>query len=369
MLGSIIAFVALIGIAAQAAVTHPIISNVALTQPISAFGQRLVPDQLIDANIDSTITGQWRNLITAVMRELPADRRANVVYFLPDGRILSNHVALAAASRTYRIENGTYSDMSGHVYAVPRNDPMPPQSSRLPVPLYGTPPTNSGGTGAFRRVYSQPNFGTEDATFNAACNASHMSSTDTPYIYGGGWGNFGYAVDAGFQYGSDGRLTSFVKTQSSGQMNLGPYQLECGYPTTFYFTPLSNTQGYLSTIGTTTTGMSGYGDTLVFSLDPNGGWSQRCSGCVLKRMVSIAQKSENLSDQSNFAVAGNSPLINWTASTVGYVTSCNGSDCYGYTYQWTSYQGGYQSYPNDPSRVIANVRDAGHETDGIILHQ
>jgi len=205
--------------------------------------QKIVPTNMINANIDSSIVGAERSLIASIMAELPEDRRENVVYFTTDGRIFANHQLLKAGSRSYKVTNNSYYDDSGRLRAVPGMGPKPVIfDNRKPNPLvarpqFGTPDgSTSGNTGAYRRVYAQPNFGNDTASFNVPCGTTRMAmSSDAPYIYGGGWGNNGYAIDAGFQLGYDGRLTAFVKSGPGGQMNLMNVNLGCGTGAEWFF--------------------------------------------------------------------------------------------------------------------------------------
>ena len=210
------------------------------------------------------------------------------------------------------------------------------------------------------------------------CNSASMNNGDTPYVYTGGWGDSGDAVDAGYQFSpTNNWLTAFVKEQGQGQMNVMPnVNYVCGQEQLYTFSSGSGQIG-LSVGGETSTG--GYtGSYIYISVNDLDNWSGTCTGCVVKRMTSIAQASEDLSDGSTFgATAGVQPSIYWSGSYVGIGTI---DPCYesmapycesrsaDWSADWSAYFGGDQDYPDDGTKVLVNQIDDDTEYDGITLH-
>ena len=145
-----------------------------------------ISDDQIAANVDASLSPDAKKIITDLMYHLPTYGRDNVLLFTLDGRVLSNHTALAAAAKSYKIEGVTYTDADGRIHAVPAFEQKPNATTRMPPglrPLFGTPPSDSGNTGAFRRLYTtNSNSSAIQYSLQIQCgNTSLISGYETPY--------------------------------------------------------------------------------------------------------------------------------------------------------------------------------------------
>jgi hypothetical protein len=279
-------------------------------------------------------------------------------------------------------------------------------------------PTLDRNSGPYRRLYTSPNH-FESGTFPSntfaentfvttpPCGSAHYKpgTRDAGDIYFGGWGSIGYSVDAGLQHtlpvsGADQyqmfiSLSGQYLNSASDFYHNNPFpHIPCGTQTTMHFGVFQDSNGYLMLELTASNYAMAYEDTLN-SLGP-WGWTPVCTGCVLKRMTSIAQAPEDLSDGSSFGpVTWQSSNVicdvgsqgctvqgNQVAASQGFPEPYNASPwsypviggCMEYP-QWNP-TGAPPPYPSDCSgqpnngqtyAVRVNWQDAANETDQITL--
>ena len=151
------------------------------------------------------------------MRTLDPEDRENVVYVALDNKVYTNKPELLHdLYLAPMVTSNSYIFPTGEVVAVPQLTTRPnsfgsvtPLGVGAMSPLVVTPPSNSGNTGPFRRVYSKATATTGYAWESASISLKGSSNvytdpagTDAADVYEGGWGASSGAVDAGFQYSS-----------------------------------------------------------------------------------------------------------------------------------------------------------------------
>lgn len=412
---------------------------------ISALPTALNPGRPIDARIttlsatetnraiDPSIVGSDRDVLLSVIAQSPlrakiADGSHPVVLVLYDAkekRFISNRSGMAEHFESLDPVGGTqnlYRSRSGRSFAGPGPDPRPTGSQSTTVAGVRTTrdyfPILDRHSGPYRRLYTSANH-FETGTFPSSAMAENSFVTmppcgsarykagtrDAGYVYFGGWGSLGNSVDAGLQHvlpvsGQD----SYQMFISLNQFFIQPADdifhnntfphIACGATVTLHFETSTTSDGYLALILTSQNFAIGYKDSLR-QLSP-WGWSAVCTGCVLKRMVSIAQAPEDLTSGSAFGP------VKWQASNVicdigsqgctvpgnelaaseGFTEPINGSPwaypviggCMEYP-QWNP-TGVPPPFPTDcsgtpnngqPYAVQVNWQDAANETDQITL--
>jgi hypothetical protein len=223
------------------------------------------------------------------------------------------------------------------------------------VPPQYTPSTYAG-TGPYRRVYGVTEYSFMSASvYLPSVPAISLTGSDTPYIYTGGWGTNGdTAVDAGFQYSPTYNDWSLFLSVSGGQdLSSNLPRFEAGQ-TVFLQFGATPTTGNTATLQINATGINIDGTSVEQTLTETGVADWGAGSDTLKRMTSIAQNVQNLSDGS--FIDG----VDWSNSTIGLSASTE--------VPWLAAEtGGYQSYTT--SVVSVNYVNAGNETDSISLAQ
>jgi hypothetical protein len=195
-------------------------------------------------------------------------------------------------------------------------------------------------------------------------------TSDTPYVYTGGWGSLtgNGAVDAGFQYSPTYHNWALFES-GAGYSQTGPTngdRFQANETVSLSFAVVaSGTAGIVDLIvtasgydaGNSSNGYVGNGQyitenvTLAVST-ANQGWSVGSNNQnTLKRMTSIGQKPENLTDGSS--ITG----VVWSDVVLGQTASDAKA--------WSG--GGSQSYPGTPGVVTVNYVDGADQTDNINL--
>ncbi|MBV8299990.1 MAG: hypothetical protein JO083_10655 [Candidatus Eremiobacteraeota bacterium] len=303
--------------------------------------------------IDPSITGPDRDQLlgvianSAIRKELSnSARRVVVVLYDPkERRFLSNRVGIAEKFEALDPLPGTnnlYESRNGHEIVGPGPSTRPAPSSgpgtistsgraRTTLDYY---PVLDNTSGPYRRIYTSPNrfeTGTtwasnlgENATAQLPpCGSARYAAgtRDAGYVYMGGWGSFGASVDAGVYHmlpvnGQDVYQEfmningHFLQTyEDIEQHTTGFPTFNCGTVVSLNFTTGSSADGTTLTILLGVNGIYiGYLDNL--NTLSSFGWSQVCQGCVLKRMTSIAQPSQDLKNGDKFG-----PVL-WNSATV-----------------------------------------------------
>lgn len=253
---------------------------------------------------------------------------------------------------------------------------------------------HSEKSGPYRRVYSQPGFAFLSATVTlpsaedgGVFENKDAGHGDTGFVYVGGWGTRGGAVDAGFQHGrspksvSDDWAPFFLVQQPGGpsasivsperQDGGAPWRLAGGTDAELKFWVTRDAQGtmlHLFVRGTTSQDRKEDALTLSAPIDDSYAWDPNGGRNVLKRMTTIGQNfgHENLTSGSHLHG------VHWRECTIGRTEAD--------AQPWTSaHTGGYCSFPDpkapegkradDPSKSKWRVQwiSAAEETDSVTL--
>lgn len=248
-------------------------------------------------------------------------------------------------------------------------------------------------SGPYRRVYSKPGYAYQTAQVYLPSDnqgdlheAKDAGCGDTCFVYAGGWGARGGAVDAGFQHGrymnrpQDDWAPFFLVQQPGGpsavtisdqrQRGGDPWRLRAGQNAilTFWVTQEADlTVLSLFIQGETNLDRQHSTLTLRAPVDARFGWDARGGANILKRMTTIGQTygKQNLSTGSFIQGA------NWQGSRLG-LTEQDAQD-------WRAeHTGGYCTFPDPKTpegqrsdgqgpKWRVDFRDAGNETDSVRL--
>ncbi|KOY17049.1 YrpD family protein [Paenibacillus xylanivorans] len=312
----------------------------------------------IEINIDSSITGNEREVIADVMARLDEEDRENVIYVTEDGAIYSNKIELKATTEIYDlVDNNTYQSPTGKELVGPGIPTdafsVPPVSDNTLISPTAESPSPIGGSGPYRRVFSNNGYNwlSTYVTIPGAPYVTGKVTTDTPYVYLGGWGSNGNGIDAGLQYS-----TAFDNwaptTLANGSMVPSNTRYRSGQDIYMKFYVTNPNECTLAVSGITTSG-----DQLTTTIVRSGvsGWDKSGTGMRVKRMTTIGQKPENMNTGSYIK------NVRWHDITLGYYSGSN------LIYSsWGSGQtGGYHSVPAD--KVSVNYISPGEETVNIQL--
>ena len=329
-----------------------------------------VPLPLADASIHPSIQGADRRLLTQAMHGLTS-RQATNVLLLQDGRLLANRPELLAAFTltvsprhpvtgvTLAEEGGVASLLGGltRLFA-PHTGPAAPEKRGVQVECR---PEKSG---PYRRVYSRPGYSFQAARVYLPSDISgemHEEKAagkgDTAFIYMGGWGGKGGAVDAGFQHGHAGGgpqddwapfflvqqkgAASAVTVSDHKQGNGGPWRILAGSEADLRFwvsqdADLTYLNMYIS--GTTSVDKQPSTLTLRAPVDASFGWDAAGGDNILKRMTTIGQNYDHEDLSTGSFMNG----VRWMDSRIG----TSEADAHTWTADDT---GGYCSYPDPKS--------------------
>ncbi len=222
------------------------------------------------------------------------------------------------------------------------------------------PPTYPG-TGPYRRVFSNSDYSYMSAMVYLPGGSSiSLQGSDTPYVYTGGWGagtgpsHPGAAVDAGFQYSptfNDWSL--FLNVAGGGSASDSGPRFKAGQAVELQFEVVQS--GTATALDVIANGIDIDGDSvqreLTVTNDP--GWVAGGAN-TLKRMTSIAQDTQNLSDGS--VING----VHWYDAMIGQSAAT--------AVPWLAAEtGGYESYPTTAGIVNVQYVNASEETDSINL--
>lgn len=227
-------------------------------------------------------------------------------------------------------------------------------------------------TGPYRRVYSRPGYSFQrSAVFLPTDRGPDLyeeksgESGDTAFIYVGGWGGRGGAVDAGFQHGrymgreQDDWAPFFLIERPGGasavtvspqrQRSGDPWRLLAGQAADLSFwvsEEAGETVLSMTISGVTNIDREPASLTLRAPVDPRYRWDAAGGGNVLKRMTTIGQRRGH----QNLASGSHLRGVRWEGSVIG-------TDA-GNARPWLGAQtGGYCSFPDPKS-------PAGQRTDG-----
>lgn len=251
-------------------------------------------------------------------------------------------------------------------------------------------------SGPYRRVYSKPGYAYQHSTVYLPSDVlgemkeeKEAGHGDTAFIYAGGWGGKGGAVDAGFQHGrymgrpQDDWAPFFLVQQMGGpsaitvsdekQAGGAPWRLLAGQEAqlTFWVTQDADlTVLSMSIQGETSVDRAPASLTLRAPIDARFGWSAEGGANILKRMTTIGQKY----GQQNLSTGSYMKAVRWQGSRIGTAEADAGA--------WVAEQtGGYCTFPSKEAGAAAEslrsdgqgakwsiqFQDAGNETASIFL--
>lgn len=199
------------------------------------------------------------------------------------------------------------------------------------------------------------------------CGPSNIPTVgvETGNVYSGGWSPSGNSVDGGFQYSPTyDNWALFVKEQGQNQVDASTARYDCGQDIFLQFYP--------SSPGNVTAAANGYVSGVLQQLSVTAAatsdWTPEGTNVVLKRMTTIAQTTQTFNDGTYFEydLINAVPMAHWYNSRLGYYSDSSLS--------WpdqvwdAASTGGYQSWPDDSTRIIVNYVNSSEETDGLDLH-
>lgn len=323
------------------------------------------------------------------MRTLSGPERRNVVVLGRDGQVYANRPELRRQFSARFVPDGVEAATGGGFDLTTLLRHLVPDAFNG-----GAERCHSEKSGPYRRVYSKPGYAFMSARIylpsadqGEMLEVKEAGHGDTAFIYVGGWGGRGGAVDAGFQHGRHGGKgpddwapfflveqkagRSVITVSSEKQDGGAPWRLAGGQEVLlkFWVTGSGNdTRLQLYVEGTTS--RSGQHDSLTLSapVDAAFGWDATGGRNVLKRMTTIGQTFGN----ENLATGSFMTGVRWSEATIGRTEA----DAHPWKADDT---GGYCSFPDpkspegkrsdDPARSKWEVRwvSAAEETDGVTL--
>lgn len=343
------------------------------------------------ANV-SPAYGPDPDLLLRLTRDL-TPQQAEHVAVLTERGITANSAALAGALCFHRFHPLTGQVLAGDGGWL---------GNLVSDVLHTDQPSEGGGvqvsckdekSGPYRRVFSKTGFAYQYSKVYLPSDLQGdlheekaASCGDTAFIYAGGWGGQGGAVDAGFQHGhymnrsQDDWAPFFLVQQAGGpsaitvsdqrQAGGDPWRLLAGQNAdlTFWVTQDADlTVLSMSISGITSIDRTQSNLTLRAPIDSRFGWDASGGQNILKRMTTIGQTYGKQNLQTGSFIQG----VNWQGSRIGR-SEADAQD-------WRAEQtGGYCSFPdpNTPEGQRADgqgpkwridFRDAGNETDNVYL--
>lgn len=267
----------------------------------AALGKRLVTDADYEKYIDPQIIGSDRKKALRFLKMMPPNQRGDFAFVDSNHKVLSNRVNVAKA-----IVFKKFDLRSGRVVT----DGVSPNF---------TPPLNDS-TGPFIREYSTSGGSAMMGFATVTCGNTNLNPGDGAYMYGGVFAADGQNYDAGLEWYNDNRIVAFITPyQSSGWTNQSA-TYGCNNHIAVFTGVLAGVTGVIITgIPDEDPTQNQLPPSMVnltnaawnFFPMPGNDW-KNCSGCVAKRMTTIALGGGN---------------------QYGSDTSCFGG-CNGYTTNW-----------------------------------
>ncbi len=229
-------------------------ATVALKYPAPLPSPSAVSDADVDSTIDASIVGAERETIRKFILLLPPTRRGgNITYTDAAGVIYANKHELK--SRLKRLapapgKPGAYVDLDGRPFAAPPREKKPatlsPSSAIRGKQTFAPPDNGVINSGAMRRVYTAGYQG-EGGYLTLPCRIANNGSQATAYsvygerdyIYLGGFGDDGTAVDAGLQYSPDNDWYTYFSFTSNGTFEFVDH-IACGQQISMGFNVVAN---------------------------------------------------------------------------------------------------------------------------------
>lgn len=329
---------------------------------------------IVQSNISKNIQGVERQVIAQAMEGLEIEDQENVIYVAGDGTVYANKPELKNEVEKFKkISENVFEDSQGNRYALPAQTERPTTSpftvatstytqedeTDIGVKLAAPYPTLSGGTGPYRRVFSKPSYSWSSAYVYLPGGTNIKDSNgpgqngDAGFVYLGGWGRSGSAVDAGFIHGStysDWAPMIQINGNALGQT----VRLAEAQNVYLKFLVPANDKIAMAFSGIQKSTGTQISRTYIYDVS---GFSVS-GGNIMKRMTTIGQSVEN------FKTGSYIKNVHWYNTNIGLSDSSY--------HPWTSVDqatdsySGYHSYP-DSTKVTVNFVNAGEETDSIVL--
>lgn len=305
----------------------------------------------VNAFIDPSIQGEERRIITEIIKILPVEDRENVYYFAPNGNVYVNKQKLKSNITPFtQIGENLYKTSFGEIFTG-LND----SSELIGISNYSCVFAN----GPYRRVYSKSGYSFYSGTVYLPSDSEvedgsipNVGNGDTAYIYTGGRSSTGTEVDTGFQHGETyDDWAMFLRPTGGGERQNGP-RFSGGQYVDIEFNVPQDGKVSLKATGIVKGESTRTSHTLITDAS---GFKQNGTGNIIKRLTTMAQKTENYGSGSFVK------NVKWYNSKIG--TSKSNAT------QWLASQtGGYCIYPSDKNIIQVNFVNAGEETVNIVLN-
>ncbi|MBT2291464.1 hypothetical protein J7E73_20530 [Paenibacillus albidus] len=311
-------------------------------------------DQQIQSKIDSLVTGKERTIMAEVLSRLAPEDRENVMFVDENGKIYSNKVAIIDSTENYTsIGDNQYRSTSGLTITGPGNYAEPIDTAADDSPLGGefftnggefstnsVIPTQTGGSGPYRRVYSNDGFSwmSTYVTLPGGTNIKDSNSTgllDTAFVYLGGWSSNSTGIDAGMQH-STAYDDWAPTTLANNAMQPSPIRFKANQDIYMKFYITNTNEATLAVSGIGTDGVS---KTVTIVRAGVSGWNKDGIGSRLKRMTTIGQKGGESMTTGSYMKG-----VHWNDITIGRYDSNTSSANLIYSSWGSSQTGGFQLY-------------------------
>lgn len=320
-------------------------------------------ENVTNETISNSIQGNERIIMQGIIQNLTEDEQENVIYINEIGDVYANKPELKEeVIEVEKLHDNVFQDKNGEIYVVPKQDPRPTVTSttydNTELSIMASYPSCTGGSGPYRRVYSNPSYSWATAYVHLPGGSeindnNKNASGDTGFVYMGGWGNLGGGVDAGLQHSStfDNWAPIF---QVDGRPLPQTPRFKSNQDIFIKFWVSNDNQVSMYISGNDTNNQK---ITRTYIIDVRG--FSKAGGNILKRMSTIGQKENN----ENLSSGSYIHNVHWYNSYIG--TSSISNHAWTAADQASDSQNGYCSYT--PSKVSVQYVNAGEETVNIDL--
>ncbi|QAV16944.1 hypothetical protein PC41400_04280 [Paenibacillus chitinolyticus] len=332
-----------------------LLSLVVSLAPVSASSN----NRELEKEVAAGITGQERQIMLDVMKNLPKAERENVIYIDDNGQIHANKTELKDVFGKAAVsEENTVTVGNNETFTLPTSTDSPALNKNASVtPLAGYACGEAGGP--YRRVFSNPGYSWWSgnvylpSSTNNEVYVNNASSNDTPYIYTGGHASNGASeVDAGFQYSKTYNNWAHSIFTGGVYYHNNSFRFKAGQNLTFKFYVPADGQVALYAAGIRYDTNVADNYTVVTNAS---GWKKSGTGNELKRITAIASNASKPYNTGTYL-----KNVKWSNSMIGTSSTSN--------HQWLAADtGGYCTYPNS-TQVSVNYVNAGEETVSINMN-
>jgi hypothetical protein len=281
----------------------------------AAAGKQLNSDADYEKYIDPQIVGADRKKALRFMKMMPANWRGDFTYVYANHKVLSNRLSVARGIVFHKIH-------------------LPSTKVRPNVISPNFIPPLNDSTGPFIREYSTSGGSAMMGFATIGCNNTDLNPGDGAFMYGGVFASNGQNYDAGLEWFNDQKINPFTTPyQNDGWSNPGT-AYHCDQHIAVFTGVLGGNTAVIIT------GIPDEDPTQVqlppsmvhltspawnFFPLPSNAWNN-CSGCVAKRMTTIAlgRNNEYGSDTSCFGGCNGTTTNWWDQIVMGQLISpCN----------------------------------------------